>query len=42
MKNLYEELITMRKEDVDVQGLQNCKDIVKTLINVQSTIDIMH
>lgn len=43
IENLYEEHVTMHKDIVHMHGLQQkCKDIVKMLRNVKSTIVFMH
>ena len=43
MQDIYEELVTVHKEVVRMLGLQqHCKDIFKTLINVQAAIVAIH
>ena len=43
MQSLYEEFVTMHKEFFHLHGLQHkCKDDVKTLKVVQSTVASMH
>ncbi len=43
MWNLYEELLTMHMVAVHLHGLQQkCKDLFKTLRNVQASIVVVH